>query len=74
MKATKQLCALLMLYVVLGSWKGYLAIFEKNEDEPRQIFPTLVSTLPPTDQKALEEGIIVRNQRDLEQLIEDYTS
>ena len=64
----------LALYVILGSWKGYLAIFEKGEREPRQIFPTAVDTLPEQDQLALEKGIILRNQRDLAQLIEDYTS
>ena len=65
---------LLALYVILGSWKGYVAIFEKNASEPFQIFPTQVTSLPPSDQAALEEGIIVRNQRDLNQLLEDYLS
>lgn len=66
--------ALLALYVVLGSWKGYVAIFEKGAQEPRQIFPTQITSLPPSDQEALEKGIIVRNQRDLNQLLEDYLS
>ena len=33
-----------------------------------------VSSLPPADQAALEEGIVVRNDRDLQQLLEDYLS
>ena len=66
--------SLLALYVILGSWKGYIAIFEKGSTEPRQIFPVQVTALPPADQAALEEGIIVRNQRDLNQLLEDYLS
>ena len=65
---------LLALYVVLGSWKGYVAIFEKGEAEPRQIFPTQVASLPAADQAALEKGITVRNQRDLDRLLEDYLS
>ena len=65
---------LLALYVVLGSWKGYIAIFEKGKDEPRQIFPTQIASLPPADQTALENGIIVRNQRDLDRLLEDLLS
>ena len=68
------LTAMLALYVILGSWKGYVAIFEKGETEPRQIFPTQVTSLPPADQQALEKGIIVRNERDLNQLLEDYLS
>lgn len=70
----KALSMVLALYVVLGCWKGYVALFDKGQTEPRQIFPTMVASLPPADQAALSEGIIVRNDRDLEQLLEDYLS
>ncbi len=70
----KILCTVCMLYVVLGSWKGYVAIFEENKEEPRQIFPYLVASLPEEDQKALEKGIIVRSDRKLQELLEDYLS
>lgn len=71
----KRLCAnLLALYLVLGCWKGYVALFAKDAAEPSQIFPTQVASLPEADQKALEEGIVVRNDRDLQQLLEDYLS
>lgn len=60
--------------VIVGSWKGYLALFDPGNQEPKQIFPRLVSSLPEADQKALEAGISVRNQRDLESLLEDYLS
>lgn len=60
--------------VIVGSWKGYLALFDPEKQEPKQIFPRLVSSLPEADQKALEAGISVRNQRDLESLLEDYLS
>ena len=65
---------LLMLYMVLGSWKGHIALFREDEKEPWQIFPNKVEFLPQADQQALEEGIVVRNQRDLNQLLEDYLS
>ncbi len=68
------LTAILMLYVVLGSWKGYVALFHRDAQEPRQIFPVMVESLPQADQDALAEGIIVRNDRDLQQLLEDYLS
>ena len=58
--------------VIVGSWKGYLALFDPGKQEPTQIFPRLVSSLPEADQKTLEAGISVRNQRDLESLLEDY--
>ena len=64
----------LSLFLVLGSWKGYLALFDQNAQEPRQIFPCSIDTLPPDDQASLEEGIIIRNDRQLQQLLEDYLS
>lgn len=65
---------ILALYLLLGSWKGYVALFENGKDEPRQIFPCPVSTLPEADRQALEQKIPVRNQRDLQQVLEDYLS
>jgi len=70
----KLLAAVLALYVTVGSWKGYVAVFREKEAEPWQIYPCKVSSLPPEDQQALEEGIIIRNERDLKQLLEDYLS
>ena len=64
----------LVLYLLLGSWTGYLALFEKGKEEPRQIFPCQISTLPEADQAALEEKIPIRNDRDLQQALEDYLS
>lgn len=64
----------LVLYVVLGTWRGYVALFDKGKDEPRQIFPNTVASLPAEDQAALEKGIVVRNDRQLQQLLEDYLS
>ena len=70
----KVFSGMLALYVILGCWKGYLALFDRGETEPKQIFPTQVSSLPPADQAALEAGIVIRNDRDLQQLLEDYLS
>ena len=65
---------LLALAVVVGSWKGYVALFDQGAEEPKQIFPCPVEALPEADQVSLENGIIVRNQRDLQQILEDYLS
>lgn len=73
-KSKKYACAALLLYWVLGAWKGYVAIFEKGQEEPRQIFPYSVASLPPADQEALEQGITVRTEQQLQQLLEDYLS
>jgi len=65
---------LLALYLVLGNWKGYIALFEKGDAEPCQIFPYQASSLPPEDQAALEEGIVIRTEQQLQSLLEDYLS
>jgi len=70
----RQLTLLIALYLLLGSWKGYVALFEKGKEEPRQIFPCPVDSLPEQDQAALEKRIPIRNQRDLQQALEDYLS
>ena len=62
------------LYLLLGSWKGYVALFEKGAEEPRQIFPCPVDSLPEADQIALEQKIPIRNPRDLQKALEDYLS
>ena len=70
----RPLAFVMALYLLPGSWKGYVALFEKDRDEPRQIFPCPVSSLPEADQQALEAKIPIRNQRDLQQALEDYLS
>lgn len=74
MKKNTPLSALLLLYLVLGTWKGYVALFEGGKPEPRQIFATAVSSLPEADQETLEKGIVVRNDRALQALLDDYLS
>ena len=66
--------ALLALYVILGTWKGYVAVFRPGQEEPWQIYPTPVASLPEADQDVLKAGITVRSERNLQQLLEDYTS
>ena len=74
MKRGKRLTAIALLYVVIGTWKGYVALFDQGASEPRQVFPYTAASLPPADQAALEKGIVIRNERDLKQLLEDYLS
>ena len=64
----------LALYLLLGSWKGYVALFEKGNEEPRQIFPCPVDTLPEEDQKKLEQKISILSPKALQEVLEDYLS
>ena len=70
----RYISAFLIFYLILGSWKGYVALFEEDKTEPRQIFPTPVAALPEEDQAALEAGIPVRSREKLQQLLEDFLS
>ena len=47
---------------------------DQTRSSPAEVYPLQVNTLPPADQEALEQGIVVRNQRDLNRLLEDYLS
>ncbi len=74
MRYRKFLSTVFLLYVVLGCWKGHLAVFEGNAEEPRQIYPQKIDALPEDDQEALAEGILIRDPRRLEELLRDYLS
>ena len=68
------LSCLLVFTLFLGSYRGYVAIYEKDAEEPKQVFPYRVDTLPDADQKMLEERIRVKDENQLNQLLEDYLS
>ena len=70
----RRLFLLAVLTMILGSWKGYVALFEKNASEPTQIFPCPVRSLPEADQSALEEGIYIGTSDELSRRLEDYLS
>jgi len=71
----KRMASLLLASALfLGSYRGYVALFDKGKEEPKQVFPCRVETLPETDQKLLEERIRIRNEEELNQLLEDYLS
>ena len=55
----KSASLILLLYLTLGCFRGYLALFDKGASEPKQIFPCQVSSLPDADREALEKGIPV---------------
>lgn len=70
----KRLFSMLALLLLLGSHKGYVALFQAGSEEPMQIFPYRVTSLPPADQAALEQGIPIRSESELAQRLEDYLS
>ena len=68
------LSSLLVLMFLLGSHKGYLALWKEDRPEPFQIFPVKVDSLPDADQQRLSEGIEARSDLELSSLLEDFLS
>lgn len=64
----------LLAMFLLGSHKGYLALWKDDRPEPFQIYPVKVETLPPSDQEALSNGVIARSEIELSSLLEDFLS
>lgn len=73
-KVLRQLARLLAAGLVLGTFRGYVALFDKGEETPRMVYPHSVADLPPADQQALAVGIPVANAEALSRLLEDYLS
>lgn len=59
---------------VLKDYYGKIAVFQTNKDQPDIVFDVYVSTLPEFDQKALQTGVFAQDMKELNRLIEDYTS
>ena len=70
----KSLWAIALSIYLLGSHKGYLALWKDDRPEPFQIYPVKVSALPEEDRLALEKGIAARSEIELSSLLEDFLS
>ena len=73
-KQIRVLLPALLLVFLLGTHKGYLALWKDDRPEPFQIFPVKVASLPEADQAALETGIVARSEVELSSLLEDFLS
>lgn len=69
-----RLCIFLLAAFLLGSHKGYLALWKDGRPEPFQIFPIPVDSLPEKDRQALAIGIPARSDLELAGLLEDFLS
>lgn len=58
----------------LGSHRGKLAVYHHGEEEPFLVFQVYLHNLPEQDQAELTRGLEVRDYRELDRLLEDYTS
>lgn len=74
MKCSRIPAIIMAVGFVLGSYKGYVALWKDGHDDPVQIFPCPADSLPEADRAALENGIHARSEIELNQLLEDYLS
>ena len=60
-------------YAVVGAWEGQLAVFRAGEAAPSEVHDVFIASLPKAEQTALESGISVYDEVELQRLLEDYT-
>ena len=63
-----------MLGFILGTSNGYITLWTENHKTPLKVFPYHSNMLPAADRQALENGIRISDQLQLQQLLEDYLS
>lgn len=73
-KRNKSFLFSLILSFILGSYNGYIALWEGMDPEPIRIFPYKTTSLPAADQAALEKGIEIDSMEKLVKMLEDYLS
>jgi len=58
----------------LRDCNGMLAVYAGDDPEPIQIFEVFTDSLPPQDSARIRAGIGAQDDKELQALIEDYTS
>lgn len=66
--------AVVSMGLLLGCWKGRVALFQAGDPDPVQVYPVSITLLPPADQKALEDKIAIGSAAELTTLLEDLLS
>lgn len=74
MGSPRILTCVLLAGMILGTYRGQLALWTEGATEPLTVYPCHISMLPETDQHRLLVGIPIENQRRLHSLLEDYLS
>lgn len=59
---------------VLGESNGHLALYRENSTKPYRILEMETYLLSEADLQALQEGIVVETEEELERLLEDWDS
>lgn len=59
---------------VVKAYKGLIAVFRVDEQDPFKVLDVSVDSLPYADQDMLNKGIYVANDQELSSILEDYGS
>ncbi len=59
---------------ILKEYNGQLAIYKSNESTPFKVYEIQINSLPEGDKNNLLKGIVVQDEKELNQLISDFTS
>ena len=73
-KSAKRLYLLMLFAFILGTHKGFLAVWKQGENNPCHIFSLKTNSLPQADQEFLNKGIPAPDLNALSRLLEDYLS
>lgn len=74
MKRNQLFATLLLLGFLLGIHNGKVALWKDNEPQPCRIFPYSAALLPRDIRNALEAGIHIQSEADLDRLLESLCS
>ena len=68
------LTATVTLTLLLGNWRGRVALFNGESEQPLELYAVRLELLPLADQKQLQEGIPVTDAEELIRILEDLMS
>lgn len=57
----------------IGVWEGQVAVFERHQEYPKQVYDMPLSGLPYELRQQLLEGVPAYSEAELSVLLEDYT-
>ena len=58
---------------IIKDYKGRIAVYQYGKNLPIEIFDIYTDSLPETDSMKIYNGINITNEKELQNVIEDYT-
>ena len=66
--------AIMALTFLSGIYRGYIAIWQTEDPQPKWVLPYSADLLPQKDRLTLSQGIRLHSREDLTRFLEDYCS